>query len=291
MNKRLLQIVLSFVFSFLTVWGCLEAMSPQIEAVDKSTAAASSLVFWHDLAPGVEATALQDLIGDFNASNPYSITVLGVYAGDTDAIRQQVIDGLRTGGPLPNIVTAYPSSLAEFARYGGIRFLDGYVKDPAVGITNTADFYPEVLSAFRLGEFADQLAGLPYGRSLELMYYNSRLLAGAGITVPTTWDAFESACVTMTSPTVSGTVIDAAGYAHFTNWLWSRGGMLLSGDLRRARFDEAAGIDSLLLFRRLMDGGYARRAVWTNEQFDAFLYGQAGFLFENSRGIEYLYTI
>jgi hypothetical protein len=104
--------------------------------------------------------------------------------------------------------------------------------------------------------------------------------------VPTTWEAFETACISITSETVSGT-IPSVGASHFATWLWSRGGELLSDDLNDARFDEQPGIDSLLLFQTLIDNDYARLPRGTYEELGAFGNGQTGFTFSSSSVIPY----
>ncbi|HRY16338.1 MAG TPA: extracellular solute-binding protein, partial [Candidatus Competibacteraceae bacterium] len=73
----------------------------------------------------------------------------------------------------------------------------------------------------------------------------------------------------------------------FATWLWSRGGELLSDDFNTARFDEQPGIDSLLLFQRLINGGYARLPLVAYEDMAAFGNGQTGFTFGSSAAIPY----
>ena len=113
--------------------------------------------------------------------NPYSITVVGEYAGLYNDIYAKIIDALQNDGFLPNVVVAYPNSFADFARYGGVRFLDDYYNDPTIGITDTTDFYPGVLNYYQLGEYGGRLAGIQNGRSIEVMYYNADLLAAVGL--------------------------------------------------------------------------------------------------------------
>lgn len=168
----------------------------------------------------------------------------------------------------------------------GVRFLDDYLVDPILGITDTADFYPEVLDYYRLAQYGDQLAGLQHGRSIEVMYYNADLLAAAGQPVPTTWDAFQVACSLITSGTVSGT-IPGSDASRFATWLWSRGGELLTDDARQARFHEQPGIDSLLLFQQIFDDGYGRPPEFSYEDQTLFGNGLAGFTFGSSSGIPY----
>ncbi len=290
MLKRLSRLAL-VASAALLLLVALQAALDSHEAVAKeedapgAPAQAITITYWYQHT-GSRGTFMQQMIAEFNATNPYSITVQGEYAGGYGDIHNKVIAGLQGGGPLPNVVVAYPNSVAGFARYDAVRFLNDYLNDPAIGITNTADFCPGVLNYYRLAEYGDQLAGLQHGRSIEVMYYNTHLITSAGTTMPTTWDTFETACISITTETVSGTIpgIDAS---RFATWLWSRGGELLSDDMNHARFDEQPGIASLLLFQTLINNGYAHLEHWKHESSDAFGNGQVGFTFGSSTGIPY----
>jgi ABC-type glycerol-3-phosphate transport system substrate-binding protein len=244
-----------------------------------------TIIFWHQHF-GAREEFLLNLIEEFNTSNSYNITVEGHYAGGYYEIYDKVTLGLRGDGPLPNAVVGYPSQFADYARYGGVRFLDEYLEDPEIGIADVADIYPEVLSAYRLGQYGNQLAGVQHGRSIEVMYYNADLLAGAALPIPLTWEEFETACMAITTETISGTVVNGDP-SRFATWLWSRGGELLSDDLSRARFHEQEGIDALQFFQDLFAGGYGRLVASSYEDISAFGNGETGFTFGSSAGIPY----
>jgi ABC-type glycerol-3-phosphate transport system substrate-binding protein len=256
------------------------------EALLASTQAIT-ITYWHQHPLSSDrGVFMEQLIAEFNATNPYSITVQGQYIGGYGDVHNEVIAGLRADGPLPNVVVAYPNSMADFARYGAVHFLDDYLDDPVAGMLDIPDFSPGVLDYYRLSEYGNQLAGLQHGRSIEVMYHNTHLITSAGITIPITWGAFETACISLTTETVSGTIptIDAS---RFATWLWSRGGELLSDDMNLARFDEQPGIESLLLFQELINGGYARLQYAKYEALEAFGNGHVGFTFGSSTGIPY----
>jgi ABC-type glycerol-3-phosphate transport system substrate-binding protein len=245
-----------------------------------------TVVFWHNYTED-RAARMQEMIDEFNATNPYNVTVVGEYAGNWIEIRDAVLLGIQEGGPLPNLTMGYPNHLADFARFGAVRFLDDYLNDPALGITDTADLQPGVLDYYRFIQFGNQLAGLQYGISVETMFYNADLLDAAGLTVPQTWEDFETGCITLTTGTVSAT-IPGMNASRFATWLWSRGGQLLSDDGSQARFQEQPGIDSLLAFQQLVQGGYARLPQELYEEISAFGNGQVALIFASSSSIPYL---
>jgi ABC-type glycerol-3-phosphate transport system substrate-binding protein len=290
MKTRILGLGLPLSLILVLLVGLMVLSSLAVQAGGEASRPARSeeavtITFWYNHT-SMRETFLQRMIDEFNATNPYSITVVGEYAGGYGEIYDKIIRGLNGVGPLPNAVAAYPNQLADYARYGAVRFLDDYLDDPVLGIADTADFYPDVLDYYRLVQYGDQLAGLQHGRSVEVMYYNADLLAAAGQPVPTTWDAFEVACQLITGGTVSGTIVGSDA-SRFATWLWSRGGELLTDDARQARFHEQPGIDSLLLFQQLLAGGYGRLPQEPYEDQTLFCNGQAGFTFASSAGIPY----
>lgn len=256
-------------------------------ASDRALVAVSDAItisYWHQLT-GSRETFLLSLVNEFNQTNPYGIAVQATSLGSYSSLDSAVRDRLRTGGDLPNVVTAYPYRLADYARYGRVRFLDEYVTDPVVGI-DASDFYSGVLASHRLPEYGNQLASLPPYRAMQLMYYNADLLVSGGITVPDTWDAFQTACAIVTNDTVSGTVF-RADTGNFPGWLWSHGGELISDDVNYARFDEQPGIDALVVFRNLIEAGYGRLPTDSYEDQTAFCNGQAAFVFGSSSALPY----
>ena len=288
--RRALGLGISMLFVAIAL-ACLLIITPttagseDVAWAPKDLGDPVTIIFWHQHS-GAREEFMQDLIEEFNLSNSYNVTVEGHYAGGYNEIYDKVILGLRGEGPLPNAVAGYPNQLADYARYGGVRFLDEYLEDLEIGIPDIADIYPEVLSAYRLGQYGNQLAGVQHGRAIEVMYYNADLLAGAALPIPLTWEEFETACIAITTETISGTVV-SSDPSRFATWLWSRGGELLSDDLSRARFHEQEGIDSLQLFQDLFAGGYGRLPAQSYEDQTAFCNGEAGFTFASSSGIPY----
>ena len=288
--KRTLGQILPFLLAAMAVAGLMVVAGTSL-AVEDAGAAPNDLgdpvtiVFWHQHT-GAREVFMQQLIDEFNDANTYSITVVGQYAGGYNTIYDAVLLGLQGGGPLPNMVASYQNQIADYARYGAVRFLDEYFEDPVVGVSDPDDLYPGVVSSYRLAQYGDQLAGLQNGISIEVMYYNADLLAGAGQGIPLTWEDFEAACMDLTTDTVWGT-IPGGDPSRFATWLWSRGGELLSEDASSARFQEQEGIDSLQLFQDLFDGGYARPVQESYDEQNSFCNGEVGFVFASSAGIPY----
>lgn len=290
MRRTVLGLVLPLLLLGVAVMGVLLLVQTPARAVPLASSPDDlgdpvTIIYWHTY-PGDREEFMQGLIDEFNATNAYNITVQGEYTGGYNETYEGVMLGLEGAGPLPNVVVAYPNAFADFARHGAVRFLDDYINDPILGIPDTADFYPGVLANYRLAQYGNQLSGIQYGRSIEVMYYNADMLAAENLALPETWEMFETACISLTSETVSGT-IPTVNASRFANWLWSRGGQVLSEEGDSARFHEQPGIDSLLAFQRLIEDGYARLPNQSYEEQTAFGNGLVGFVFGSSTGIPY----
>ena len=83
---------------------------------------AITITYWHQHSPSNDrGMFMEQLIAEFNATNSYNIVVQGQYVGGYGDIHNEVIAGLQGDGPLPNVVVAYPNSMAYFARYGSVQ--------------------------------------------------------------------------------------------------------------------------------------------------------------------------
>jgi ABC-type glycerol-3-phosphate transport system substrate-binding protein len=289
MKKKSVVLGLSVSFALAVLVGFYMLLPTSTRAAPPAPASIQAvpvtITYWHPHTD-FRQEFMNKLITEFNSTNVYSITVEGEYIGNYGTIVDRVISALQNGDILPNAVVAYPNSFADFARYGKVRFLDDYIDDPLIGVTDTSDFHPGVMDYYRLGEYGNQLAGMQNGSAIELMYYNATKLADAGLSVPQTWEEFGTACINITSPTISGT-IPTVGTSHFATWLWSREGNLLSADLNTSRFSEQPGIESLLLIQQLLDERYARMPFSRYEELNAFGSGQVAFTFSSSSVIQY----
>lgn len=277
-------IVAGFLVLLLFNWLPVQANSP-VYAVDASQLEGVTITYWHHHTSDREVY-LNELVTEFNETNSYQITVVPEYRGSYYNIYTQVISGLINDGELPNVVVSYPNQFAQFARYGKVHFLDEYINDQTYGITDQADFYPGILDYYKLPDFGDQVAGLQWVRSIELMYYNQDLLSQKSLSVPQTWDEFINACKETSSEDVLGTMfsIDAS---RFATWLWSHGGELFSSDFETVRFAEQPGIDTLMVFQELIQGGYADIVNESYEDQTLFGQGKVVFTFGTSTSIPY----
>jgi ABC-type glycerol-3-phosphate transport system substrate-binding protein len=210
--------------------------------------------------------------------------VLGVY--------EEILLQLQEGGELPDLAVAFPASIAELAEQGLVMPLDEHMNDPELGLSDAdlADIYSSMLEAGRFPLFSGQLLAFPFAPNVIGMWVNDSLLAQAGWQQPPgTWTEFEQACYDVWAQSGVRCLPFMESVSLFDAWLYSRGGQQLSDDGTRATFNSPAGVESLILLRRLIDTGLAWRPEEEYGDYLAFARGQAAFAF-SSTGNNRLYV-
>ena len=151
-----------------------------------------------------------------------------------------------------------------------------------------ADLRPQ-LHGWEMCSVGDALYGVPWVLAPRVLYFNSRLLARAGLDPnrgPETWDGLYRAAsaVQRLGRGVRGFGVPVgepgALREQLLPLLFANGGSLLSADLRRATFDSAANVAALEFLLRLRRvGRVARRDLIERE----FLTGRIGFVLAGPR--------
>lgn len=154
-----------------------------------------TVVWWHQHSREREEF-LMGIIEDFNANNPWGITIDASNQGSYGDIYSKMIAGIESGD-VPDLVVAYQNQSLAYDLAGGlVEDMDVYVNDPYWGLSDVEkeDFIP---GFFTQDYTADgRRIGFPPNRSIEAMYYNRTALEELGYDgPPTSWDEFmEMAC-------------------------------------------------------------------------------------------------
>ncbi|QGQ93913.1 ABC transporter substrate-binding protein [Paenibacillus psychroresistens] len=182
-NTSLLLLVTTIVC--ITLVGCSskksteEAVSPAASTGGAATVAPkkdrTEVNFWY-LWNGKEAESLETLITEFNASQDL-YTVKGLSVPDV----QKIVVALSTGNG-PDITDNFSSNTASYAEKGILEPLDEYIKRDNYDVS---DFVP---AALKSGQYKDVTYALPININFNMMFYNKKLFADAGITAPPTTD-------------------------------------------------------------------------------------------------------
>lgn len=234
-KNRTLPVVLVIVAMLSAACGLTGGSSNSAVNKDPAAAAASldnitlpkgtKVDFWHIQAT-IYGVAVADIVKQFNATNKWGIVVNQVYKGSYTQLNQAIRASL-AGGGAPDVTMAYENDILEYQRAGEVVQLDPYLKSTKYGVTDQqlADMVPGVLARQRIPAYKGHTLSWPHGNSALGMYYNTDLLAKAGIKKPpATYDEFLADARQMKKAT--GGPFVSMGLAHsstYFNMLRSKG--------------------------------------------------------------------
>ena len=231
-----------------------QAQQASLAGVDPTGA---RITFWYQHS-GDRDKAMQEMLAEFNRTNPWKITVRGEYAGPYDQIYNKMIAAIAAGRP-PELVVAYQNQSATYAASQALVDLDPYVHDPKWGIGGElGDFFKGFINQDVTTQFGGMRLGFPPNRSIEVLYYNASMLRAAGITAPPrTWDEFAADCRAVTSAPKGtyGYALDNLDASHIFAFVISRGGGFTTPDGKGYMLDTPQMKESMLFMRKLLTAG------------------------------------
>jgi multiple sugar transport system substrate-binding protein/sn-glycerol 3-phosphate transport system substrate-binding protein len=291
MKRRTLFAVLIIVLSMGLILASCKSLPYDTEIygeIEKLDPSGQVITYWYQHHSHREEV-LQAMIGNFNATNKWGITVNGEQAGGYNEIYTKVIAGIQLG-VIPDIVVAYQNQAATYVTMNGVVELTPYIESLQWGFTDeeNEDFFPFVSLGDYLPQF-DGRYGFPPQRSMEVLYYNEDWLSELGYShPPRSWDEFlEIACVA--SDPDAGTYgyaldIDASTFAAM---LYNRGGSMVNDDATAYTFGDQAGLDVLTLLRDLFTEDCAILIEGYDDQ-EVFGTAKAVFMISSTSSIPYV---
>ncbi len=247
------------------------------------------VTYWYQHT-GVNGEAIQKMIGDFNASNKWKITVKGEYQGPYDQIYNKMAAAIAAGSP-PELVVAYQNQAATYEVNDALVDLDPYLKDSTWGLAkDLGDFFPGFINQDVNAQFGGKRLGFPPNRSIEVMYVNMSLLKSAGITAaPRTWAEFAQDCVRVTSR-VRGTygyALDNLDASHVYAFVVSRGGEFARADGRGYTLNTPQMKEAMRFMSGLVRQGAARKIPKKFDDQTEFGNGAAAFTMGSTSGLSF----
>lgn len=264
-----------------------------------------TVTFWHQHTRERE-TALQEIVAQFNATNPYGITVVAEYQGGYNDIYQKMVALLGTSDT-PNIVVAYQNQAATYQLVDGLVDMNPLVDSAKWGISaeDQADFFPGFWNSDIFPSFGGQRLGIAPNRSMEVLYYNAdwlKELKSAGLIdfdgPPTTPEQFEAAAcaasqTAFSGATASGTPfgfelsIDASRFASFT---FAFGGNVYDAAENRYTLDSDAAVQAMTWIQGLFAKGCATMVSEAYGDQTDFGNGRLLFAVSSSSGLPFYQT-
>jgi multiple sugar transport system substrate-binding protein/sn-glycerol 3-phosphate transport system substrate-binding protein len=223
-----------------------------------------TIQFWHVYGdePG---EAMQALVDEFNAENPYGITVEAFHQGQHGDVQDKFNAGIQSGD-LPNIVQQYTNSITDWYSVDSIVALDPYINDPDYGLTAAEldDIYPHLKE---LGVAQDGAwVAFPMSQSANVMVYNFTWAEELGFAEPpsTSAELKELVCAAAEDNATKGPDFAGTGgliyYPSTANWLnfvYAFGGDELNDDKTAYEFNTPEAVDATMYINDLLEEGCA----------------------------------
>ena len=249
-------------------------------------AEAVDLQFW-TAQSGPQDEALKKLAAQFHQQNP-NITVTPTYQGNYSDLYKKVTAAIAAGSP-PDLAIAYQNDVANYIKSGAVIPLDDLMKDPQIGFSaaDMKDIFPSFIDTYP--EFGGKVYSLAFMRSMEVMFYNADMLKSIGMNEPpATWDDFTKACAGLVKGDVVCYEMPGGGAAStFADWVFGRGGDVISADGKTVAFDKQPGIDTMTYLGDLFTKKYAIVQAKAYQDQTDFSLGKVVFTFGSTAGLPY----
>ena len=204
------------------------------------------VTFWGSWS-GAQAKQLQAQADAFNAAqDEYEVTYVG-----QELVEEKLLTALASGS-VPDVVLWDRYNTPLYVPKNALAPLDEYIAADGV---DTAQFYEQAM-----GELVveGETYGLPLLVDNRSLFYNTELLADAGVEPPTDWDSLKKAAEAVTQRdggklSVAGFALDDPGL--FNIWLRQAGGQMFSDDGASTAFDSPEGLEVLEFWQGLLDAG------------------------------------
>lgn len=140
------------------------------------------------------AAIMDGYVAEFQEKYP-NITVEPVFSGGYGDVKTAIQTTVEGGGEPPALALMLAADMLDLANSGLIGPLDDFIAASPDAAAMVADYFPAFLANSR---YADQIWGIPFQRSVVLMYYNIDMFAEAGLAAPASWDELGAAAEALT---------------------------------------------------------------------------------------------
>lgn len=151
----------------------------------------TTVTFWYSLT-GTSQSALQKLTNDFEKKNPNINIKLQSQGGNYSDLQSKLVSSLQSPKDLPTITQAYPGWLYNAAKNNMLVNLTPYVdnKDIGWGSYKKSGIAQDLWDGAKINGVQ---YGVPFNKSVEVLFYNKTLLDKYGVKVPTNMSELASA--------------------------------------------------------------------------------------------------
>ena len=211
--------------------------------------------FWEGMS-GQLGQVLQSMVNEFNQTHPgihVTATYEGSYSGGGPM--QEKLLAAVASGKVPDLVQLEIHSMPLFSANGALEPLDAMMA--ASANDKKSDFLPGLLNNT---SYQGKTYGIPFNRSVPVLYYNPVMFAKKGIkTAPSTWAQLEKDAKLLTVKGNGQTKV--YGFEPVNQWwffeslVWSNDGHLMNKGLTQATFDTPAAAAGMQLWQSMKNAG------------------------------------
>jgi ABC-type glycerol-3-phosphate transport system substrate-binding protein len=243
----------------------------------------ATVTFWHGQS-GTLGVELQKLIDKFNAT--HKTQVKAEFKGAYPQLYQAVVASLQAGSPPDMAQVPGPNTTALYLKAKALQPVQKFVDSPdGYNKDQLKDFYPAFLDDSRLVvDGKSTLVSWPLSKSMQVLYYNPKILDQAGVTVPKTYKELREALKTVKQkvPGVSPLSYTADIYYFFLPMLRAQGGELLTKNLDKAAFNSDAGRATLQFQADLVQADKTATITKSFDWQNPFAQGKVAFAISTS---------
>jgi sn-glycerol 3-phosphate transport system substrate-binding protein len=234
----------------------LSSVLALLVVADARAQAPVEISFWYGVG-GQLQKVIEAQAEKFNRAHP-TIKVTPFYAGAYGAggpMQQKLLASIAAGS-VPDVVQLEIHATCTFASRGALLALDELMARSAHD--RKEDFLPVLTNTACEGK----TFGIPFNRSVPILYWNRDRFARAGIAgPPKTWSELTAMAPKLTQDGPGGKVY---GFMPINQWwffqamTWSNGGDMLSPDMKRAAFATESAAAGLKIWSDLIGRGSAQ---------------------------------
>lgn len=231
-------------------------------ATSGSDGGAEKVVFWGSWS-GDQVAQLEEQTEAFNESqDEYEVTYV-----PQELVEEQLLTGLASGD-VPDVVLWDRYNTPVYVPKNALAPLDEYIEADDVDL---GQFYEQALSELVID---DVTYGIPLLVDNRSLFYNTTVLAEAGVEPPTNWDELKA--VAEATTVRDGGALTRAGFqlndpGLFNMWLTQAGGQMYSEDGETTAFNGPEGLEVLDFWQSMLDAGVYELGF--GEGVDAFAEG------------------
>jgi len=228
---------------------------------------------WHGFRGGAPRAALDNLAVEFNKQHEGEGCVRPISQGGYRDLSTKIKAAFAAGN-LPAMAQAFENNIALYLEADALMPLDGVIKD-------LDQLNPLFVNAVR---FDGKLYGLPFNKSVQILYYNRDLLSKHGVDVPKTLDEFVATAKKISAAEGEPVYWFRPDTSTFAYWFFNMGGSYLQDGKIVVNSPEA--VKALETLVGGVKDGWAKPITsgYINQNFGKGIYG---FSTDTSAGYSY----